>query len=47
MVKVGDVVKRGEVIGLSGASGRVTGPHLHLEMCWNGIRFNAASLLEK
>ncbi|MDO4218492.1 MAG: M23 family metallopeptidase [Synergistaceae bacterium] len=46
-VKVGDIVKRGQVIGLSGASGRVTGPHLHLEMCWNGIRFNATSLLEK
>lgn len=44
-VKLGDEVKRGQVIGLSGASGRVTGPHLHLEMCWNGIRFNPSSLL--
>lgn len=46
-VKTGDIVKRGEIIGLSGASGRVTGPHLHLEMCWNGIRFNPVLLLEK
>lgn len=29
-VKQGDFVKRGDVVGLSGKSGRVTGPHLHL-----------------
>ncbi len=29
-VKPGDIVKRGEIVGLSGKSGRVTGPHLHL-----------------
>ena len=47
LVKVGDIVKKGQVIALSGASGRVTGPHLHLEMSWCGVKFNATSLLEK
>ncbi|MGR5448743.1 peptidoglycan DD-metalloendopeptidase family protein [Vibrio sp. PNB22_3_1] len=35
-VKQGDKVKRGDVIGLSGKSGRVTGPHLHYELLING-----------
>jgi murein DD-endopeptidase MepM/ murein hydrolase activator NlpD len=30
-VKVGDAVQPGQVVGLSGRTGHVTGPHLHFE----------------
>ncbi len=35
-VSVGDRVERGEVVGLVGATGRVTGTHLHFEVYRNG-----------
>ena len=35
-VKEGQMVKKGDVIGLVGATGRVTGPHLHLSMIVQG-----------
>lgn len=36
-VKEGEHVARGGVLGLSGASGRVTGPHLHWSVLLNGV----------
>jgi murein DD-endopeptidase MepM/ murein hydrolase activator NlpD len=44
-VKAGDHVDQGTEVGLSGASGRATGPHLHLAVRWQGFYLNPAALL--
>jgi murein DD-endopeptidase MepM/ murein hydrolase activator NlpD len=45
-VKEGDQVETGQLIGLSGGSGRATGPHLHLAIRWQGVYLDPAVLLQ-
>ena len=44
-VKAGQRVARGDVLGLSGATGRVSGPHLHFGLKWRGARVDPSLLL--
>ena len=44
-VAEGDTVERGEVIGRVGATGRVTGPHLHWIARYGGVTINPLSLV--
>jgi hypothetical protein len=43
-VRVGEKVRRGQIVALSGASGRATGPHLHLGVRWEGSYLDPAKL---
>ena len=46
-VEEGAMVRRGDVVALSGGTGRVTGPHLHWAMRLNNARVDPLDLLRK
>jgi hypothetical protein len=45
-VRVGTKVHRGQILALSGATGRATGPHLHLGVRWQGSYLDPAKLFQ-
>jgi murein DD-endopeptidase MepM/ murein hydrolase activator NlpD len=45
-IKEGEHVARGEIVGLSGGTGRATGPHLHVAVRWEGMYLDPAILLK-
>jgi murein DD-endopeptidase MepM/ murein hydrolase activator NlpD len=46
LVQPGDSVEQGDTIGLVGATGRVTGPHLHWSVSLNGNRIDPESFMQ-
>jgi len=46
LVEEGDLVEPGQAVGHAGATGRVTGPHLHWTLRLNGARVDPLSLIE-
>ncbi|WP_457749638.1 peptidoglycan metallopeptidase Pgp3 [Sulfurimonas sp.] len=44
-VKVNQLIKKGELLGLSGKSGRVTGPHLHFSARIDGVQVDPLQLI--
>jgi len=43
-VAEGDQIRRGQIIALSGGTGRATGPHLHIGVRWQGAYLDPAKL---
>ena len=45
-VKKGQKVKKGEIVGTLGQSGRATGPHLDIRLNWFEVKLDPASVLK-
>src|SRR3989442_7840981 len=45
-VKEGERIARGQELGLSGGTGRATGPHLHIAVRWQSIYLHTATLMK-
>ncbi len=46
-MKAGDAVRRGQLIGHIGQTGRATGPHLHWEMNWFQVKLDPSRSTRK
>jgi murein DD-endopeptidase MepM/ murein hydrolase activator NlpD len=44
-VRVGDVVRQGQVLGQVGATGRATGPHMHWGLKWQDARIDPEQIV--
>ncbi len=47
LVKIGDVVKKGQIIALMGSTGRSTGPHVHFEVYKYGRPVDPATYINR
>ena len=47
LVRMGDVVRKGDVIALMGSSGRTTGPHVHFEILKDGTQIDPTSYVTR
>ncbi|MCB1615111.1 MAG: peptidoglycan DD-metalloendopeptidase family protein [Pseudomonadales bacterium] len=47
LVKVGDVVEKGQPLAIMGSTGRSTGPHVHFEIYKNGRSVDPASYIKR
>ena len=45
-VNKGDLIKKGDIVGTVGSSGRSTGPHLDIRLNWFGTRLDPATILD-